>query len=449
MLAITETLASERGLDWSFCDTDSMAFAKPSGLAADEFARQVAGVVSWFEGLNPYEFGGSILKVEDVNLSLENGEPEPLYCWAISSKRYALFNLGPDRAPIMRKVSAHGLGHLLAPYGSDNPAIGVPEHDLSVLEKGIAHWHVDLWWRIVDEALAGRPNRVRLDYHPTFAAPAMSRYGATSPELLRWFSTYNTTRPTSRGQVKPFGFLLSMSPKMAVSDEQIIVDAARPRRRQVASPKPIAPFDGDLAKAASEAFDRDSGERVPASIIKTYAEALAQYHIQPESKFLNGKYVNCGTTRRRHIRQTATHHIGKESNDWERQAVLGLTAGSRIDYGIADAERAHSHRKLATLIGRIGSVKAAKALDTTPGRLRVFTRRIHSRNAHLFERSLAARLPSAVRLLERVDQDRTAELDPLRQTVATQGLRATARRLGLDASNLRRKLKRNVDASPR
>ena len=43
-------------------------------------------------------------------------EIEPLYCLAISAKRYVLFNIGPDGRPIIRKASAHGLGHLNPPY---------------------------------------------------------------------------------------------------------------------------------------------------------------------------------------------------------------------------------------------------------------------------------------------------------------------------------------------
>ena len=95
MLAIAERLITDHELEWSFCDTDSMAIAKPEKLDRDEFAKRAAAIVDWFAQLNPYDFPGSILKIEDVNASLVIGEAEPLYCIAISSKRYALFNLGP------------------------------------------------------------------------------------------------------------------------------------------------------------------------------------------------------------------------------------------------------------------------------------------------------------------------------------------------------------------
>lgn len=37
MLAIAETLTTQAGLDWTFCDTDSMAIAKPDGMKGEEF----------------------------------------------------------------------------------------------------------------------------------------------------------------------------------------------------------------------------------------------------------------------------------------------------------------------------------------------------------------------------------------------------------------------------
>ena len=73
MLAIAETLTIEKGLDWSFCDTDSMAIAKPDDMSANGFSERVGEIVDWFAALNPYEFGGSILKIEDVNLALDKG----------------------------------------------------------------------------------------------------------------------------------------------------------------------------------------------------------------------------------------------------------------------------------------------------------------------------------------------------------------------------------------
>lgn len=409
MLAIAETLVTDRELDWAFCDTDSMAIAKPIDMIPDEFEKRVKVIVDWFAALNPYEFGGSILKIEDENASLETGLREPLYCWAISSKRYALFNLVADGSPIMRKVSAHGLGQLLPPYRSGDPAIGLPAHHPSVLGKGIEVWHADLWWQIVCAGLAGHPDRVPLNYHHALSCPAISRYGATSPELLGWLRPYNEARPAYRDQVKPFGFLLSMSARPMIEGERNIGGRSAKRQKRSKLSKPITTFGRDFSAAIAGAFDRDSGESVPAALLKSYAEALAQYHIQPEAKFLNADYLDRGPTGRRHVRMTIARHIGKESNDWERQAMLGLNADSLIDYGIADAERAQFHAKMAALINCVGIVKAAKSLGTTPTRLKVFVDNPTGSRVGRLMQHLAGRLPAALRLYERLGHDRQAE----------------------------------------
>src|SRR5262249_22404477 len=61
MIGISEELAADAGLDWAFCDTDSMAFAKPCGMEDAEFHRRVADIRAWFNVLNPYEGVGGLL----------------------------------------------------------------------------------------------------------------------------------------------------------------------------------------------------------------------------------------------------------------------------------------------------------------------------------------------------------------------------------------------------
>lgn len=439
MLATAERLVSDHGLEWSFCDTDSMAIARPAEMDADEFAGKVAAVVAWFGALNPYAFGGSILNVEKVNFALDDGKrSEPLYCWAVSAKRYALFNVGDDGAPVMRKVSAHGLGHLLPPYKADDPAVGIPKPDDTVLKEGIALWHSDLWFKIASAALAGHPNQVALDYHPAFDAPAISRYGASSPDLLRWFKAWNRNRPY-RDQVKPFGFLLAMSARHDFEGELIVGNHRTKKSKSAKRHKPISAYDRDYAKAVKSAFDRESGEPVPSTALKSYGDALAQYHIQPESKFLNANYLDRGVTARRHVRMTATRHIGKESNDWERQAVLGLDKNSHPDYGVEDCERSRLGEMLRAFVADAGLAAAATALRTSPAQLKVQCSRPEgSGRAH--PQPIIARLPAAIRAYDFSLQRRMSELDGIRAAVARDGLRETARRLGVDPSNLRRKL---------
>ena len=143
MLAIAERLAEESGITWAFCDTDSMALARPDGMEQGCFLERAEAVREWFAALNPYEKKDDLLKLEDANHRIEDGKPadgiEPLYVLAVSAKRYALFNLDERGRPLLRKISAHGLGHLLPPYQNDQAP--------SVISEPIVHVQLEqaLW----------------------------------------------------------------------------------------------------------------------------------------------------------------------------------------------------------------------------------------------------------------------------------------------------------------
>lgn len=437
MLASAERLAIDQGLEWSFCDTDSMAFAKPDHMEREEFEARVKSVVEWFVPLNPYEFGGSILKIEDVNYSLENGKPEPLYCFAISSKRYALFNLEPESNPVMRKVSAHGLGHLLAPYGDADAPTNFPTPHQSVLRDGTARWHCDLWHQIVSAALAGKPDQVGREYHPSLNQPAISRYAATSPDLLRWFKKYNQDRPY-RDQVKPFGFLLSLSAAWNHVCESLALPSKKGRHKKPSLIKPIAPFDTDHQKAVAATFDRETGARVLPSSLRTYSDALAQYHISPESKFLNGDFLDSGTTQRRHMLVSSIIHIGKEAHDWERQAILGLSQECMIGYGV---DRTGLAKRLKAFAQEYGITTVAKYLQISVKQIvSLSALEDGAQNVPLAAKT-ASRLPSAMKLCAKAQNDKYQNQGEIRKAVLKYGLRVTARKHGVDASNLRRKLR--------
>ena len=165
MLGITERLAADEGLDWAFCDTDSMALVRPAAMERDAFTEAVERARAWFAPLNPYRVDVGLLKLEDANFALDaDGKPtsarEPLYCWAISAKRYTLFNPDPDGQPILRKASAHGLGHLVAPYDDAHAAAGIPAPRVPADDLGVTRWQHDLWYRIVEAALDGHPDQV-------------------------------------------------------------------------------------------------------------------------------------------------------------------------------------------------------------------------------------------------------------------------------------------------
>jgi len=439
MLAITERLVVDQGLDWAFCDTDSMAIAKPDNMDGAEFADRVRGIVDWFAGLNPYAFGGSILKIEDVNKGLGTDQSEPLYCFAISSKRYALFNLDEDGEAVIRKVSAHGLGHLRDPYGEANPPAGFPTPDASVLKDGTRRWHCDLWHRIVTAALAGRPDQVRLDYHPALKTPAISRYAATSPMLLAWFKGYNAGRPY-REQVKPFNFLLSMSAADTLDRSERLYLPRRGRPKKRLPIKPVAPFDSDHAKALAQAFGRATGESVPATVLATYADALFQYHISPEAKFANGQFLNRGRTQRRHIETSGMHHIGKEANDLERQAILGFDPETVIDYSQGREESEVFLDLLRSFTAATNTAQAARIMGLSRGKAERLLKNGGARLAPDQIAMLSRKLVQAEVRHHTEQQRREAERAALRQRIEHDGLRETARQLGVDPMNLRRRL---------
>lgn len=440
MLAIAERLVADEGLEWSFCDTDSMAIAKPETMDGGEFEALVKRIVGWFAALNPYAFGGSILKIEDENFGLRSRKPTPLYCFAVSAKRYALFNLTPDRKPIMRKVSAHGLGQYMPPYGQGDAPVIIPAPDASVLKQGIHRWHSDLWHMIVSAALSGNPDRLALDYHPALKSPAVCRYGATSPDLLRWFKSYNEGR-SYRDQVKPFGFLLTMTSKPVAAADELKLANEKTRLRKSIALKPIAPFDRNNAKAIKRAFDRDSGNAVPASALKSYAEALRHYHLRHEAKFRNGDFFDRGTTQRRHIHVTGIRHIGKESNDWERQAILGYDPYAAPDYGQNACNRDEIVASLSELIEMASMTKVARALNINAAQLKRLLNGPPARNEVVILERVSGKLPMAKEALITEIAAHDSRLKNLKNAVTQNGLRMTAKKYGFDPSNLRRTLK--------
>src|SRR5205807_281331 len=78
--------------------------------------KQVKQISKRFESLNPYNFGGTILKIEDINY-VDSDPREPLrtiYGFAISAKRYVLFRYVRG-VLIIEDAKGHGLGYLMSP----------------------------------------------------------------------------------------------------------------------------------------------------------------------------------------------------------------------------------------------------------------------------------------------------------------------------------------------
>jgi hypothetical protein len=367
LLAVTEKLITDKGLDWALCDTDSMAIAKPDSMGTEEFLAAARSVVEWFTDLNPYQSKGPLLKIEDVNFGLDDasGDLCPLYCLAVSAKRYVLFNQVDGGNPIIRKASAHGLGHLRAPYAERDAPASIPIPLVSLREMGVERWQHDLWYQIIMATLEGHPERVMLHQLPGFDRPAGSRYHATTPAILGWFDRFNHGK-TQLAQVKPFNFLLSFSHTALVAagdEEEIVITAPKRRRKVKVEPlRPVASYNPDVLEAARNAYDRDTGRPIAYDELQTYAQALAQYHLHPEAKFENGDYWDKGPTVRRHVIVSAVNHIGKEANRWEEQFHLGPDPEAQLEYGFdpdSGGEIMQSIQRAAKALGQRGFAKEA------------------------------------------------------------------------------------------
>jgi hypothetical protein len=319
MLGIAEKLTIENGLDWAFCDTDSLAIIKPKEVSRKAFRIRAQKVIDWSIPLNPYKKPGSILQIEDINHGIDSNRLEPLYCIAISAKRYSLFNLDSNRKPIIRKASAHGMGHLIEPYSEENAPPNLLKPKIPLSEIGVRRWQHDLWQKIIQAALDGRPDQVPLDWHPALTQPVAQRYSASCPPLLAWLNEWNQDKPYEE-QIKPFGFLLAYMPRTGIFaptpdlETSVVAEPRRGRPLKADKSKPIAPYDSDPTRALSNVFDRITGEFIPADKLKTCAEALCQYHLSPEGKFANADFRDQGRTERRHVVATGIVLIGKEAN---------------------------------------------------------------------------------------------------------------------------------------
>ena len=431
MLAASEVLARDRGIDWTFCDTDSMALAAPPGMGDAEFLNRAQEVRSWFNALSPYEGRPELFKLEDQNFGIGDSSHKtlgpPLYAFAVSAKRYTLFNLEGNANPVLRKVSGHGLGHLREPYDARSAPDTIPAPRVKL---ELPRWQHDVWYRIVQAALGDTPTSVTIEDLPGFDEPAVTRYGATTPPLLRWFKSYNAKR-IYRDQVRPFGFMYAYQALPAARLET-------PGRGETGIPRDlprvVAPFDASPLAAIQNCFDRNTDLPVDLTHLRTYRQSLAQYHLHPEAKFHNGDYLDHGLTWRRHVRAEHLEFIGKEANRWEEQFFLGVEPEAQIVYGttvdpdalrarIRECAQAHGLAALAAASGV--SVRAVGSVVRGVGHARPST--------------LARLVRASEALAERAIVDAREErelLDRVRQACERKGLRVIARGCGVSSSHL-------------
>ena len=305
LLAMAEKCVTDEGGTWLFCDTDSLAVVASSkgGIVYPKRPEEeskmdqcevapiqvlphsrVLKLARRFRSLNPYSFGGDLLKVEDVNY--QNGDPKTgllrtVKGYDISSKRYALL----DESGII-EVKGHGLGYLMSPASPGEP-----------------DWMKTAWQYVLrlDQVLLDGKDPEWLDY------PAMMKIPVSSPAVLGRL----------KGFCKPFDFVLApilrndkLDPEER-TEKPILITRFNKHSDEwlgatyydVRTGKKCGITTGDLRKG-----------RIP---VKTYREILHQYLYHPECKFAGPDGKPCdpwtrGVLQRRHIVAADIKYCGKE-----------------------------------------------------------------------------------------------------------------------------------------
>jgi hypothetical protein len=436
MLALTERLAFEHGLNWAFCDTDSMAFANTENLPFNEFVGRVRDVCDWFVPLNPYEpdpkkGAVSILEMEKQNFSKAKGEENqlvPLYCFAISAKRYALFNRDVEGKPIIRKASAHGLGHFSAPYGQE-------EESRDERGSGVRLWEEDVWKQIISAALGDKPREVDYAFRREMLRPAHSRYGSTRPAVLNWFKRYNEGRPYPE-QVKPFNFLLTFFIRR--QEDMALEDLTQEFDPKLDEIRPVAPYEKDTEKALRRIFDRNSESMEPVLMerLRTMTDVLRDYHRQPEYKFRGGGWAEDGVLRRRHVFADKIEDIGKESDGWEEDEARTEDQDAILTYQPSSFDRDRMIASIKSVGKRELMREAAIAMRTIDA----------IRDGQDVEDDDLKRMAEAAERIasreQKTEDEQAAAITWLKAKRDEIGLSALAKMLGADAANLAKVIER-------
>jgi hypothetical protein len=214
---------------------------------------------------------------------------------------------------------------------------------------------------------------------PNIDAPVISRYSATTPDLLAWFRHFNRGKAWD-GQVKPFNFLVAFQVSAAARARAIADGMFDAEWIESGGPSPVAPFDKDPRKAAKTCFDRVTGKPVLASLLATYCEALCDYHLHPEAKFLNAEPLDQGRTVRQPVRAVGLELIGKEANRWEEQFFLGEDEDAQVIYGQLPASD-EFHERLGGFVRHFGPSRVADAAGLSRRRVDRHPTRTHHQHA--------------------------------------------------------------------
>jgi hypothetical protein len=225
-------------------------------------------------------------------------------------------------------------------------------------------------------------------------------------------------------------------------------------------PKVVSPFNPDPAVAVLHCFDRDTGEPVPAELLKSYRDAVARYHLHPETKFIGGDYTDSGVLERRHIRVPETNgvrFIGKEANRWEERSQTGDDPEGQIHYGTSGGDFAELRVVVREACDRYGLRALAREAGLSAHAVSDFVSGAGETSDPTIV-GLEAALPRLATMQVEAGECLAVVLERVRQRCREEGVTGFARRAGVDRGTLqgvltgrrrasRRMLKRLTEAS--
>ena len=384
-LALLEKCVTDLGGTYAMCDTDSMTIVSteggglipcPGGEHRTPFGDPGVKALSWnevetirqrFARLNPYNrrsISGSVLELEPENFNAETGRRRQLWCFAISAKRYALFEETKAGAPHLLSWSEHGLGHLLNPTNPDSD-----ERD---------------WIRQAWEQFIGERKRSPTQPLSWLNRPAVGRITISSPLTYRAFKSMNSPSQPYAEWVKPFNFILS-----AHVAPFGFPPGADPERFHI-----VAPYNSDPRQWKKLRWV-DIYSRRPYQVntsttsagagyvrVKTYGEVLEDYKYHPEAKSLGVDGTPCdrqdvGLLRRRPVKPIWIRLIGKEANEIEAVQAGTVHDVEQVLSEYVDPSRSHWLEVILPILREIPLKELMEASRMSATALKAIRRRVN------------------------------------------------------------------------
>jgi hypothetical protein len=167
----TDGLIVASSKEGGFAPCEGGKYQLPDGMRAARALpwSEVEAIRERFSSLNPYDrsvLPGSVLKLEDENfLDKKREERCPLWCYAVSEKSYALFNLDERGEPVIRKYSTFVLGQYRSPIPGDREG----------------RWIQAAWTREIRTAVGKPVEAFSWEQYPAIAPLTLSTWNALSP----------------------------------------------------------------------------------------------------------------------------------------------------------------------------------------------------------------------------------------------------------------------------